>query len=148
MGCLALLNPVFLVGVLTARSSATRRLRDAEQAYRVAVDEGRRELYDYWTAQKAELERAERERVLALPAWWGAVPRAGAGRMEIFGGNRFGWEAFVTVFGSSCLGSGRPLMVIDFSEDEVAAELSRLAGAVGKRVDEQTLPTDLERCGL
>jgi hypothetical protein len=150
-GCLALLNPAVLIGYLIARSNAARRLREAQEAYRNAerqMHERRHQVYYAWKAREAELQRAEWERVLALPAWWSAVPRPGTGSAGIFGGNRFGWEGFATVFGSSCLGSGQPLMVVDFSEDEVAAELATLARAAGRPVDEQVLPADLESCDL
>jgi hypothetical protein len=151
IGCLATLNPAVLIGYMVAKANATKRLRQAEEAFRNAelqLDPHRREVYAAWKAKEAELKRAERERVSTLPAWWGVIPQYGTKRIEIFGGNRFGWEGFVTVFGSSCIGSGRQLMVIDFSEDEVAGELARLACAADLPVDEQLLPANLDSCGL
>ena len=59
------------------------------------------------------------------------------------GGNLWGWEAFLTVFGSSALASRGPMVVLDLSGEQITGELARGAVASGLDVDMQLLPAEL-----
>ncbi len=59
------------------------------------------------------------------------------------GGNLWGWEAFLTVFGASALVTRGPMVVLDLSGELIAGELARGAVASGLDVDMQVLPAEL-----
>lgn len=96
-----------------------------------------------WQRRRARFERAEQERVETLPEWGAASPPPGTRRIDVVGGTLWGWEAFLTVFGASMLGTRGPLTVLDFSGEAVCAELAELAEQTGAEVDMQQLPSGL-----
>ncbi|MEY9861711.1 hypothetical protein ABH935_007354 [Catenulispora sp. GAS73] len=95
-----------------------------------------------WSARRAAFEEQETRRLSALPQWVSA-PAPGHRRIDVVGGNLWGWEAFLTVFGASALASRGPMVVLDLSGEQIVGELARGAVASGLDVDVQALPADL-----
>jgi hypothetical protein len=101
-----------------------------------------------WSREKAAHESAEAERLartpLLEPVEWPVRSR----RLDVVGGDAWGWEALVTLLGSSLVASGVPVTVVDLSDSGVAGELAALVEAVGRQVDVWQLPADLGRLGM
>lgn len=96
-----------------------------------------------WLERREQFEQNEHRRVAALSEWTSAQLAPGSRRVDIVGGNLWGWEAFLTVFGASALASRGPAVVLDLSGEVVVRELVRGAAASGLSVDFQLLPTEL-----
>jgi hypothetical protein len=83
---------------------------------------------------------AEAHRVNSL-AKWRAVPAPVASRrVEVIGGTKVGWEAFLLTYGASLLGCSARLFVLDFTERRVATHLARLAVETGRDVAYVPIP--------
>ncbi|WP_194909546.1 hypothetical protein [Catenulispora rubra] len=95
-----------------------------------------------WSARRAAFEEQETQRLSSLPQWVSA-PAPGHRRIDVVGGNLWGWEAFLTVFGASALASRGPMVVLDLSGEQIVGELARGAVASGLDVDVQALPGEL-----
>ena len=137
---LALAVPgLVLAGVMAAhRNGAARAVQQAEH-YLMADHQMQTAA---WAQRKAAHERADWARVNALDEWGAARTPTGTRRIDVFGGSLHGWEAFLTVYGTSTLGE-RPVLVADFSREVVCRELALLTRAAGAPVDLQLLPTQL-----
>jgi hypothetical protein len=98
--------------------------------------------YAAWAQRKAAHERAEAARVDGLDEWGALHTPPGIRRIDVFGGSLHGWEAFLTVNGTSVLAE-RPMLVADFSRELVCRELALTASAAGAPVDVQLLPAQL-----
>jgi hypothetical protein len=101
-----------------------------------------------WLERRTRFEEDEHRRVAALSEWTSAQLTPGSRRVDIVGGNLWGWEAFLTVFGASALASRGPAVVLDLSGGVVVRELVRGATASGLSVDLQLLPTELAQSDL
>ncbi len=88
---------------------------------------------------RAEHASAEAEHLARYSKWLPLSPD-GRARLEVFGGTKVGWEAFVLTFGSSLLGSSARLFVLDLTERHVATHLARLAVDTGRDVRYVALP--------
>src|SRR6266567_3595286 len=128
-----------LAAVMAGRSGAASRA--VEQAER-DLAAGYTQQLAAWTQRKAAHERAERARVDALDEWGAARTPPGTRRIDVFGGSLHGWEAFLTVYGTSVLAE-RPVLVADFSRELVCRELALISRAAGAPVDVQVLPGQL-----
>lgn len=131
-------------GVVLAAVTAARRAaatRSVERAGRDLVTAYQRQ-YAAWAERKAAHERADWARVEALDEWGAARTPPGTRRIDVFGGSLHGWEAFLTVYGTSTL-ADRPVLVADFSRELVCRELVLIASAAGAPVDVQLLPAQL-----
>ncbi|MFG1606084.1 hypothetical protein [Actinoplanes sp. NPDC049265] len=112
---------------------ATERLR-AEKRHEQAVAgyERRREKF----------EERERRELSHVPEW-SAVSIAGKSRfLDVVGGNVWGWEALLTVYGGSLLGQDHALVVLDLSGQAACRELVRLAAAADVSREVQLLRPD------
>ncbi len=128
-----------ITGSMAARrSAATRAVQQAEHD----LAGGYQRQAAAWAERKAAYERADSARVDGLAEWGAARVPAGTRRIDIFGGSLHGWEAFLTVYGTSVLAE-RPALVADFSRELVCRELALLARAAGAPVDVQVLPAQL-----
>jgi hypothetical protein len=125
--------------VMAGRSGAANRA--VQQADR-ELAEGHKQQLTAWAQRKAAYERAERARVDALDEWGAARTPPGTRRIDVFGGSLHGWEAFLTVYGTSVLAE-RPALVADFSRELVCRELALISRAAGAPVDVQVLPGQL-----
>ena len=130
LACLA-----YAGSMAAGRAAATRAV---EQAGRDLAGGYQRQAAA-WAEGKAAYERADRARVDGLAEWGAARAPAGTHRIDVFGGSLHGWEAFLTVYGTSVLAE-RPALVADFSRELVCRELALTARAAGAPVDVQVLP--------
>ncbi|HEY3868924.1 MAG TPA: hypothetical protein VGM10_11265 [Actinocrinis sp.] len=101
-----------------------------------------------WLERRTQFDEGEYHRVAALSEWTSAQIAPGSRRVDIVGGNLWGWEAFLTVFGASTLAARGPAVVLDLSGEVVVRELVRGAAASGLSVDFQLLPTELAHSDL
>ena len=127
------------VGLLLTHLSLVRRFGSRHR--KVSSRRHGAEL-EAWSARRADFEARESRRLSHLPQWV-STPAPGHRRIDVVGGNLWGWEAFLTVFGSSALASRGPMVVLDLSGEQIVGELARGAVASGLDVDVQALPADL-----
>ncbi|MFI6292159.1 hypothetical protein ACIBEJ_11290 [Nonomuraea sp. NPDC050790] len=135
---------VALPGAASIAVSAGRRagaVRAVERVRRVADAEHERERAA-WERRRGAHEMRQRELVERADEW-GSAQAGGTRRLDVFGGNLWGWEALLTVHGASLLAS-QPVLVVDLSREVVCAELARLAAGLGTSVRFEVLPRDLE----
>ena len=139
VGVAAVLAALALIAATaTRRGEATRAVEQAERD----LAAGHQHQVALWAERKAAYERADRDRVDGLDEWGAARTPAGTRRVDVFGGSLHGWEAFLTVYGTSVLAE-RPALVADFSRELVCRELALTARAAGAPVDVQVLPAQL-----
>ncbi|MEV0610173.1 hypothetical protein AB0I61_27785 [Polymorphospora rubra] len=117
------------------RSRADRTVEELRQGHERAKAD--------WAARKATFERRETDRVDALPEWGAVSPGPGARRVDVVGGNLWGWEALLTVCGTSLLATRGPMVMVDLSGEAVSRELLRVAAANGLTADLLLLPDEL-----
>jgi len=125
-----------------------RSAREALRAHQTTVVEAYTQARAEWTRRRAAFDAREREEVDQLDEWGAARTPTGCRRFDVFGGDPWGWEGLLTIFGTSMLVEHRPVTVIDLSREQVCAELVGLAVQAGRSVEVHRLPTDLPRCGL
>lgn len=102
---------------------------------------------EHWKRAKEAHHVAERQRVDQLDEWGAARIPTGKRRIDVFGGSLWGWQAFLSVYGTSALVE-RPVIVADLSQELVCDELLSLAAAAGVPVDAQLLPDQLATTSL
>ncbi|MEZ0110815.1 hypothetical protein ABH920_004830 [Catenulispora sp. EB89] len=130
---------VVWLGLLWAHLRLVRRFGTRRQSVQVRRQGA---ALQAWTERRAAFEEQETRRVSSLPQWVSA-PAPGHRRIDVVGGNLWGWEAFLTVFGASALASRGPMVVLDLSGEQIVGELARGAVASGLDVDVQVLPAEL-----
>ncbi|MFK0193690.1 hypothetical protein [Kitasatospora sp. NPDC090308] len=124
--------------------AAHRALLRAFRAWRRRVHRQRlRTARDAWQHRRDAHELAERERLSTVEEWRPAKVPESWRRIDVVGGNLWGWEAFLTVFGCSTLAGRGPATVLDLSGELVVRELARGAAESGLTVDVQLLPAEL-----
>ncbi|MFI5929027.1 hypothetical protein ACIA3K_24060 [Micromonospora sp. NPDC051543] len=96
-----------------------------------------------WQTRMTEFRQAEWNRVASSQEWVPTPAPGGNRRIDVIGGDLWGWEAFLTVYGASTLAAGKSLTLVDVSGQQVSHELLTLAAARGYSVDSQVLPRDL-----
>ncbi|MBE1490625.1 hypothetical protein [Plantactinospora soyae] len=117
-----------------------------------AAHEERRRWYDQaqadWAARKVAFERADWERIDQMLEWGAVPPGPGSRRVDIVGGNLWGWEALLTVFGTSLLSTRGGMVLVDLSGEAVSRELLRLADANNVSIDLLLMPDELHDSDL
>jgi hypothetical protein len=113
------------------------------QRYRRSQETDFRKVFQDWQARNDAYHRAEAQRVDALVEWGTAGASRGARRIDVVGGNLWGWEALLTVFGTSMLATRGGLTLVDLSGEAVGGELIALAAGNDISVDVQQLPAGL-----
>ena len=98
-----------------------------------------------WGQRAAAHETAELARLDGEPEW-GSVTIP-ASRTDVFGGTLAGWQALLTVHGTSILAE-RPLLAIDLTGQHATGMLTAAATAGQVEAVIYYLPHDLARCGL
>lgn len=96
-----------------------------------------------WQARRLAFELAEQQRMDAMAEWGAIGPGQASRRIDVVGGNLWSWEAFLTVYGASVLGSDARLTVIDLSGEMVCRELADLAARRDVSTNLQQLPAGL-----
>ena len=98
-----------------------------------------------WQQRAATHEQAVLARIGHVPQW--SVTAPPTLRTDVYGGSLSGWEALLTVHGTSILAAG-PLLVMDLSGQLASGELTWAAQAAQVPTAQYVLPRDLGRCGL
>jgi hypothetical protein len=100
-----------------------------------------------WQRRKKSHDDAEAERVADFDEWGPAVLPPHVHRLDVFGGSLWGWEALLTVHGTSEL-TVRPLLVADLTGELVCGELLDAAEDMGLSCSLHLLPNELGATGL
>ncbi|WP_331758592.1 hypothetical protein OG225_40860 (plasmid) [Nocardia sp. NBC_01377] len=101
-----------------------------------------------WRAAIAHHNRCEDERFETAMRWRPVTPRSRTRRLDVFGGTVDGWTSLLATMGSSVLGTDAGMLVLDFTEHEVAHDLVRFAAIRACPVTVVELPMDTARIGL
>ncbi|ASW53280.1 hypothetical protein CIK06_02410 [Plantactinospora sp. KBS50] len=143
---MAVLSGIALLGTIVLAALRGLTLYLATRAVRNAAKRNSAQFTQataLWQQRREAFQSAELERIDAMVEWGAARTADGNRRLDIIGGTLWGWEAFLTVFGSSMVGTRGALTVLDLSGESVCAELVRLSSVVGAGVELQRLPTDM-----
>jgi hypothetical protein len=132
--------------LLTMNKAATWRTNHQLDRDRARADYSRS--HGEWQRNVAEWDASERDRIAEANLWFPLRMRSEPNRVDIFGGTAEGWAALLTVIGASVLRAGTPMLVVDLSENDVAAPLSVLARSQGLPVRRQELPSQLDQAQL
>ncbi|MQA86108.1 MAG: hypothetical protein GEV03_16125 [Streptosporangiales bacterium] len=156
-----LLAAVLIVACLFVVVAAGYALWQGEHALRERIGTERRRLERIRTDQERKLFAAQREHAQSHQAWqdrkvaydrqlqWYAVAVPDeVDRIDVAGGTLAGWSALVTMIGTSRMGAGGELTVLDLSEGAVAGDLVGLARRLGAPPQVWVLPDDLPRFDL
>ena len=136
---------ICLPGIAITTLKWNRSRQSAAQVARVGDDHGR--ALAAWRERDAAWLRAELSRVAEADEWGSAIPPAGAGRVDVFGGSLRGWQALLTTHGTSLL-AAQPLLVLDLTGEMVCGELIGTAQAAGVPAVTWLLPSELDASGL
>lgn len=98
-----------------------------------------------WRSQIEAFERKENDRFASEPIWYPLPVDADRGRVDVFGGDSYGWSSLLVTVGHGLLTRGTALVVLDLSDWSVAAELATNAENAGRGVSTVVLPHDLGR---
>jgi hypothetical protein len=101
-----------------------------------------------WARTKQAHQEQEFARLATRPEWVAMRPRHLAQRLDVYGGTAYGWEALITSAGTSLLGTGARLTIVDVSQESVAAELAQLAELRGYGVDLMVFPEQMQDVDL
>jgi hypothetical protein len=133
------------IGIVWA-NAGMKRSALAEAQARLA--ESHHAAVSAWEQARDAHDASERARVDVLDEWGAADPPPGARRIDIVGGNVWGWEAFLTVFGGSLLKTRGALTLVDFTGESACRELVRLASENDVSFDVRMLPDQLPQTNL
>jgi hypothetical protein len=122
-----------------------RSRQSAARVARVGEDHGR--ALAAWQERDAAWQQAELSRLADADEWGSAVPPAGTGRVDVFGGSLRGWQALATTHGTSLL-AAQPLLVVDLTGEMICGELIGTAHAAGVPAVAWLLPSELGASGL
>jgi hypothetical protein len=122
-----------------------RSRQSAAQVARVGDDHER--ALAAWRERDAAWQRAELDRLAGADEWGSAIPPAGTGRVDVFGGSLRGWQALLTTHGTSLL-AAQPLLIVDLTGEMVCGELVGTAQAAGVPAVAWLLPSELTASGL
>ena len=128
--------PVVLLG-LNRRRAATQLRTETELRARQHATE----LAEYEQG-KARWARSETERIATAPRWLQVAAHEDVSRLDVFGGTGSGRQNMVTGLGWELLGQ-HAVIVLDLSQDRVAAGLLAAAARAGISCQDYELPRDL-----
>jgi hypothetical protein len=129
-------------------STKASDLRNRHQAERSRAAADYQRVHGEWERSVAEWDAAERDRLATANLWFPLGVRSPAERVDVFGGTPDGWASLLAVMGASVLRAGSPMLVVDMSENDVAAALSVVARSQDLRVVRQELPGQLDQAQL
>ncbi|MER7842099.1 hypothetical protein ABTY98_41000 [Streptomyces sp. NPDC096040] len=118
---------VFAAMAATSPSARLRAARRRLEAARVHAQRDYEKRLGDWRS-RIDAHREEHLRHNAtLDTWYPLVLASGPSRIDVFGGTGNGWASLLATVGGPLLGSGRPLVVLDLTQQAVALELAGLA---------------------
>jgi hypothetical protein len=145
---------VLLVGLLAAFAPVMVPAQRIKQAKTNAAEQ-REELakqfqqaHAQWQANSFHFEREQTRQRESAPVWYPLKPHTGVSRVDVFGGTADGWASLLATLGSSLLQSGNGILVLDFTEQDIAGDLAEFAFQRRFSVKELDLPEDAERAQL
>lgn len=152
LGIVLLVALIVAVQILWFRRERRERIRRSEEAARKTG------MLTEWRVQQIRAHEEEDRRWLAdsrahdeqnqllvaefekAPAWFPVVPRSDPAQIDVFGGVPAGWSCLIATTGMAQLGRGSRVLVVDFSNNDVARGLTELALQEGFRVTASELP--------
>ncbi|WP_431874736.1 hypothetical protein [Amycolatopsis sacchari] len=144
VAAIALAVLVLAVVVLRKAVPALReraKLARFRQARDAAYDSYLRAL-DLWRKSIDAHDEAERLRYEAATRWYPLTSWSHADRIDVFGGTGDGWASLLVTLGCSRLATGANILVLDFTEQQVAGALAEFAARRGHEVRQWGLPAD------
>ncbi|MEV7582360.1 hypothetical protein ACIRUY_23715 [Streptomyces erythrochromogenes] len=121
---------VVLVIALIIATSPKSRLRAAQRRLQSAREHAQRDYHARWQAWQYGLEAHRAEHLRhneTLDTWYPISLTSGPSRIDVFGGTGNGWASLLATLGGPVLGGGRPVVVLDLTQQAVALELAGLA---------------------
>jgi hypothetical protein len=128
--------PAALLGLRRRRAARRLHTSKQEQAVKHAA-----EVAEYEEG-KARWALAETERIATAPRWLQVAAPEDINRLDVFGGTGSGRQNMVTGLGWELL-QQRAVIVLDLTQDRVAAGLLAVASRAGMSVQDYELPFDL-----
>jgi len=107
-GALAVLMVVVTAGVAALIVVQQRSVVARPQRLAAQLRQAHAPAVVAWQARRAAFEADQLQRLAGVPQWGSAAPAGGARRLDVVGGNLWGWEALLTVFGASMLATHGP----------------------------------------
>ena len=95
-----------------------------------------------WQQRAVAYEAAEAARLVGLAQWLAVGPRPGVGRVDVVGGNPWGWQGLLTVAGAGYLATHGPSTIVDLTGDGLCRDLYEVCVQSGVTVDVQVPPGD------
>lgn len=111
---------------LAAKSKASSALQAWENDQRSARFRYDNEL-SQWRAALADHDRSEAGRLAQVDLWYPLALQTAADRVDVVGGVPAGWRHMLTTFGVTALTRRAPMLVLDFTEENVAGGLAELS---------------------
>jgi len=127
------------------------RLALARRSLAMATVKSQRQYEDLqrqWAARRDEHNRRERDRVDAIAEFGAARIDNSTLHVDVFGGSLRAWQAFISLFGASMVGTSPPVTVVDLSEEGLSRELVEMADQAGFQVDLQILSEATDRTNV
>lgn len=131
-------GPIVMLSGAARRAQPGARWRRAERAHQRAVRA--------W--ERRQEQRRQQADAYTGPVWQPVRLRSGATRIDVFGGTGDGWASLLTTFGASALQARNSVVVLDFTDEDVANPLGRYAVERGHRATMLDFPADLAYSGL
>ncbi len=137
-----------IVAVVAWRSSRwgsdmetdTRDQKRAQQELQTAVEA--------WRKRIAQFEDAEQRRYASADRWYPVGTGEQSRTVTVFGGSHITWAAALCTLGTSLLGAGARMLVLDFSRRWTTAPFFTLCGESSIPTRALVLPEQSERAGL
>ncbi|MFI8447717.1 hypothetical protein [Streptomyces erythrochromogenes] len=143
VGLEAAIIVVALVIALIVATSPKARLRAAQRRLQSAQEQAQRDYHARWQAWQHSIEAHRAEHLRhneTLDTWYPISLTSGPSRIDVFGGTGNGWASLLATLGGPVLGSGRPVVVLDLTQQAVALELAGLAARRGVTVAHVPMP--------
>ncbi|MFE1825117.1 hypothetical protein [Streptomyces yangpuensis] len=137
---------VVLVVALIAATSPAVGLRAARRRLQSDRERARSDHEASLRAWQLRLEAHRAEHLRhneTLDTWFPISLASDPSRIDVFGGTGKGWASLLATLCGPLLGSGRPVVVLDLTQQSVAGELAGLAGRCGVAVTRVPMPRAL-----
>ncbi|MFC9293503.1 hypothetical protein ACFTWH_27200 [Streptomyces sp. NPDC057011] len=134
---------VLLIIVLIVATSPNSRLRAARRRLQSDRERAQRDYEERRQAWQNRLDAHRAEHLRhneTLDTWFPISLASGPSRIDVFGGTGNGWASLLATLGGPILGGGRPVVVLDLTQQAVALELAGLAARRGVSVGHVPMP--------
>ncbi len=117
---------ILVVPIVSARLSAAK-IRSNYRQYREDLWRDYQRAHAHWQDRVNAHNASELMRWVSTMRWYPLVLRGRPSRIDVFGGTEDGWAALLATFGATLLKQGNAMMVLDFTEQQVAGGLAAVA---------------------